>query len=420
MTAWSRRLRSFGWTLRGSASQALRDFRGYKLNEINVPFEQNLEFDVSDRTPRINLVLLGIQSRNMFGGGATALRFLGAIEPSFERCRIIVTGEREDDFESDAWPDWTLESRGTTASRVIAFPSSAKFVVRPGDRFVATHWRTAYFLSALRKIQSEHGGFGRTISAYLIQDFEPGFYPWGSSYVLADSTYRPKEPTVAVYNTGLLKEYFDDNGYQFVNSFVFEPSLNPALEACLKQIQPGPKKKLLLVYGRPKSSRNAFELIVEALKIWARKFEQASQWRVVSVGAPHRDIQLASNVALRSKGKVTLEEYGSYLADAAVGISLMVSPHPSYPPLEMAEYSVNVVTNSFANKDLAKRSSYIHTVFDVTPENLAEPLVRLCDAFDRSKPQKSSVGTGAFLGGRDEFPFIGDLAAMLKLERLPE
>ena len=158
MTAWSRRLRSFGWTLRGSASQALRDFRGYKLNEINVPFEQNLEFDVSDRTPRINLVLLGIQSRNMFGGGATALQFLGAIEPSFERCRIIVTGEREDDFESDAWPDWTLESRGTAASRVIAFPSSAKFVVRPGDRFVATHWRTAYFLSALRKIQSEHGG----------------------------------------------------------------------------------------------------------------------------------------------------------------------------------------------------------------------------------------------------------------------
>ena len=141
-------------------------------------------------------------------------------------------------------------------------------------------------------------------------------------------------------------------------------------------------------YGRPKSSRNAFELIVEALKIWARKFEQASQWRVVSVGAPHRDIQLASNVALRSKGKVTLEEYGSYLADAAVGISLMVSPHPSYPPLEMAEYSVNVVTNSFANKDLAKRSSYIHTVFDVTPENLAEPLVRLCDAFDRSRASK--------------------------------
>ena len=179
MTAWSRRLRSFGWTLRGSASQALRDFRGYKINEINVPFEQNLEFDVSDRTPRINLVLLGIQSRNMFGGGATALQFLGAIEPSFERCRIIVTGEREDDFESDAWPDWTLESRGTAASRVIAFPSSAKFVVRPGDRFVATHWRTAYFLSALRKIQSEHGGFGRTISAYLISGFRARFLSLG-------------------------------------------------------------------------------------------------------------------------------------------------------------------------------------------------------------------------------------------------
>jgi hypothetical protein len=86
----------------------------------------------------------------------------------------------------------------------------------------------------------------------------------------------------------------------------------------------------------------------------------------VSVGELHRDIRLARGVILQSKGKLSLEEYAACLEDAAIGLSLMVSPHPSYPPLEMAEFSVRVITN-------------------------AE-----CEA---TMPQKSSRGTGAFLSG---------------------
>jgi hypothetical protein len=43
-----------------------------------------------------------------------------------------------------------------------------------------------------------------------------------------------------------------------------------------------------------------------------------------------------------------------------VGLSLMYTPHPSYPPLDLAASGAVVVTNKFANKtDLSQYSSNI-------------------------------------------------------------
>lgn len=47
---------------------------------------------------------------------------------------------------------------------------------------------------------------------------------------------------------------------------------------------------------------------------------------------------------------MSLEEYKELLPGFDVGISLMMSPHPSLPPLEMAAAGLMVVTNIFANK----------------------------------------------------------------------
>ena len=54
-------------------------------------------------------------------------------------------------------------------------------------------------------------------------------------------------------------------------------------------------------------------------------------------------------------GKASLDEYADHLNRAAVGVSLMVSPHPSYPPLEMAEAGVLAITNNYGSKDLSRR-----------------------------------------------------------------
>ena len=49
--------------------------------------------------------------------------------------------------------------------------------------------------------------------------------------------------------------------YRFAGEYVFEPRLNPGLASHLARVQPGSKQNLILVYGRPHSARNAFELV---------------------------------------------------------------------------------------------------------------------------------------------------------------
>ena len=404
--------RSYASSLRERVGRARRDYRGYEITEL-IPADPI--FDAGEVAPRVNLVVLAMNTRATFGGASTAVRLLKAVAPGFARARIVVIAESEASFEADLWAGWELESRTPSASRTAAFISPThKLVVGPGDRFIATHWRTAYFLSSLQKAQIQHANFEPALSGYLIQDFEPAFYPWGSCYVLADSTYRNKRPTIAVFNTNILREYFEQNGYRFVSSFAFEPKLNPSLATFLKNVEMGRKQRLLLVYGRPVSPRNAFGLVLEALTIWARTFPRSSEWQVVSIGFPHKNIELAPNVTMRSKGKATLEEYASHMVQAAVGLSLMISPHPSYPPLEMAEFSVRVVTNNFGNKDLSARSPYITSVSEITPDSIAEALAHQCDQFEQASPIPGSAGAKAFLGGQDEFPFAAELAERLK------
>ena len=56
---------------------------------------------------------------------------------------------------------------------------------------------------------------------------------------------------------------------------------------------------------------------------------------------------------LRNLGKLTMQDYDRVLRTAQIGLSLMLSPHPSYPPLEMAAYGMVVVTNRYGTKDLS-------------------------------------------------------------------
>ena len=179
-------LETIGRSARRAVGQFLREVRGYRLDTL---ITADPAFAPSEATTRINLILLGSGSRGLFGGTATAIRFLSAMEPLFARSRVVVIGENEAAFEPRVWPNRDLKSQSPSSLRTIVYGPSSKLVVGPGDRFIATHWRTAYYLSTLREAQAERAIKSAT-AAYLVQDFEPGFYPWGSNYLLADSTYR--------------------------------------------------------------------------------------------------------------------------------------------------------------------------------------------------------------------------------------
>ena len=193
--------------------------------------------------------------------------------------------------------------------------------------------------------QAEHYGRSRKPLLYLIQDFEPGFYPWSGEYLLCESTYRYDGPQVALFNTKLLKDFFKQNGFHFTREFYFEPPLNEEIRRLKKELAGVKRKKQILVYGRPSTPRNAFPLILEGLKVWAAGQPGARQWKIISVGEKHRQIDLGNGVSVQSLGKVSLEDM-RLLAESAVGVSLMVRLTPLSAPGD-GGVGLQVITNSF-------------------------------------------------------------------------
>ena len=107
------------------------------------------------------------------------------------------------------------------------------------------------------------------------------------------------------------------------------------------------------MYGRPGKPRNAFPLIVDGLRAWVERRDDAGDWEFVSAGQAHEPVDLGRGVRMVSSGKLELDAYADLLRTSAIGISLMASPHPSYPPLEMASLGMLVLTNRFGAKDLS-------------------------------------------------------------------
>ncbi|MBE9127388.1 hypothetical protein IQ257_02200 [Coleofasciculus sp. LEGE 07092] len=111
----------------------------------------------------------------------------------------------------------------------LANSSGCSLAVRAEDIFVVTHWLTAYLGQQLVSWQKQEFNQPPKPMVYLIQDYEAGFYPWGSEHLLVRSTYEYKEPMIAVFNSNLLKQYFHKQNYHFDHEYSFEPKMNEAL-----------------------------------------------------------------------------------------------------------------------------------------------------------------------------------------------
>ncbi len=150
------------------------------------------------------------------------------------------------------------------------------------------------------------------------------------------------------------------------------------------RLRPASRCREILVYGRPSVLRNAFELICDGLVRWQQSDPvRASQWRVVFVGEDFPAAWAAPVQNYEVAGKLSLSDYAQRLSRASVGVSLMLSPHPSYPPLEMAEAGLITVVNQHDGKDLIRRFSGFISLASLDGEMLAEAIET---AIDRAEP----------------------------------
>ncbi|MBH3345531.1 hypothetical protein I5O09_17460 [Pseudomonas parafulva] len=313
--------------------------------------------------PRINLLVPTVDPVHIFGGISTALDFYKSLA---ELCgvdaRIITTDGQSSPLFLKSFPGYSCYSMRYCADEDLAqivsgVPrSDGDLLIRENDIFVATSWWSANHLAEICKFQLEH--YNKVNQhIYLVQDYEPHFYGWSSKSQLADATYF--NDWIKVYNTELLHEYFEARKKSHGKSFVLKPHLNASIEAELIKLDGLSKENIVLVYGRPFAERNCNEILLEAISIWKSRDKSSADWKIISLGQEYEHV-LIDELGIQVLGKVSLEAYAELLAKAKIGISLMVSPHPSYPPYEMLASGLKTYTNTYDNKNSICKSGNLH------------------------------------------------------------
>lgn len=394
------------------------------MNDSEVQVAEILQYNFRKSTfdkPRINLLVPSINPEHVFGGISTALKFFEElVEKSGYASRIILT---------DALPSREGIKRYGSKYRYVRctkdcdamhqlVPYSDRWQrsipVSDKDIFMFTGWWTAYCTQeAYIKFEKEEK-ISPNPFIYFIQDYEPGFYPWSTRYLLADSTYRSDRKQIAVFNSGLLYGFFKENKYEFFKEYAFEPVLNTGLKKVLLENAGNEicKKKQVIVYGRPSVDRNAFSLVISSLRKLVEKMDDAADWEFLSAGEYHDGVDIGKGKVLKSVGKVSIEEYAQLMMNTYAGISLMSSPHPSYPPLEMSEFGVKVVTNTYANKDLSVFNKNIISVSNVSPDNIAGKLAKVCSEYNEK--YRLEILNEEYVNNDNVFGFIDNILKDIK------
>jgi len=346
------------------------------LHDYQVAFELS-------KQRRLSLVIPTIATGKAFGGVMTAIEFFLEIgKQTGADLRIIL--DNPEPSKDTSLVEKRAQALGLEPNDVEIVQRTEKtpvIGVRCNDIFVTFNWWITLNMLPVLRSQKEHFQQPALPFLYLIQEYEPQFYPFSATHMLARLAFEPPWPCWGIFNSTELYDYFKSQGHQLERAFVFEPKLSTALRPFLTK-EDSRRAKRILVYGRPGIPRNCFSAIQKGVTLWAKRYPEYIDWEVLSVGLPHRPFPLGDGRRMRSVGKLPLEAYAELLRETAVGLSLMSSPHPSYPPLEMAHFGIITITNRYANKDLNSAHDNVISIGDIRPEAIAEAIAAACKKFE--------------------------------------
>lgn len=399
----------------------LRRLQGLKNQLAVSPLEElvlhNYEMTAEEGSrPRLTLVIPSIAPEKTFGGIITGIDiFLEICKRANADARILL--DEMGPVPAGHIVGVRAKNLGLDPQQIEFLPRTAevpRVPVRSNDVFLSYNWWTALNVQKLIAQQSRHFGAPPKPALYIIQEYEPFFHPFSSTHMIARQAFDLPPPFWGIFNSGELYSYFCAQGHKVERSYVFEPQLNGSLKKLLERA-PRKKDRRLLVYGRPGIARNCYPAVEKGVRVWAARFPEFANWEIVSAGLSHRPLPLGSGRVMTSAGKLAMEQYGELLLTSAAGLSLMSSPHPSYPPLEMAHFGVWTVTNSYTDKNLTQSHENIISIENIAPDTIADALAQACRNFE-ADPDSGWRGKSlrpSFLDPRP-FEFLDRIAADLK------
>jgi glycosyltransferase involved in cell wall biosynthesis len=219
---------------------------------------------------------------------------------------------------------------GLAQSVVLPLDSAEAIrVIPPADYSVATLWTTAYVLQKVRNTG---------LKFYFIQDWEPLFYPAGSTSAQAELTYDFGFYGIA--NTRTLRRlYEEEHGGRAVH---FAPQIDPEVfHGHPLRSAGGPLR--LFFYGRPGHSRNGFELAAAALR--DLKSRLGDRVQILCAGAPWNTADYGLDGVIESLGLLDYRATGDLYRSCHMGFVMMMTRHPSYLPFEFMACGGLLVSN---------------------------------------------------------------------------
>ena len=309
--------------------------------------------------PRVTLITDSVGAGSLFGGVGTAL-LLGILMANRINGTLRILTRTE-------WPDGNqvgsvLSAYGISPDREVqlAFSpltsnESAKrsqsIDVHEGELFLTTSWwSTAAALASLPPASV----------FYLLQEDERMFYPFGDERLLCETTLARSDIRYVV-NTRLLYEHLKGTGLPHLEhcGMCFEPSF-PATLFHRRAVRAGAKRRFFF-YARPNNPRNLFHLGIAVMeRAVSEGILNAEEWEICFVGKGIPCLVLSEGFEPRRIEGLGWEAYAELIGSVDLGLSLMYTPHPSYPPLDLAARGAVVVTNKFGVKqDLSQYSPNI-------------------------------------------------------------
>lgn len=300
-------------------------------------------FRVPSDRQRVTLITDSINAGSLFGGVGTALvfgalfaRHLGA------KLRIITRAEAPEAKNFDAvlkinkisWKE-NVEFLFVPYGGSVRVPTSNKEI------FLTTSW---WSTECVRQVADPEQ------IVYLLQEDERMFYAAGDerlrcAEVLSDPDIR------FVINTKMLYEHLTSGAEPLPNVLSRGAWFEPSFPSVLPKAKNSTGKRRFFFYARPNNLRNLYfrglEVIQECLSDGVLN---GDDWEFHFAGKDISEVELPGGVIPTLHQNMPWAEYVALVQNMDVGLSLMDTPHPSYPPLDLAASGAVVVTSTHGLK----------------------------------------------------------------------
>jgi hypothetical protein len=283
------------------------------------------------------------------GGHTTMFRLISALEHAGHQCTLYVRDRHEWALEQHeqrirAWWPWVNAEVRDVADGI-----------EDAHAIFATAWETAYVILASR---------ARGRRFYLVQDFEPSFYPAGTESLLAEATYRFgfHGVTAGRWLAPMLQR---DYGMA-ADPFDFGRDLTYGLDPAIAPSQ----RTGICFYSRPGTPRRAHELGLLTLELFAKQHPEVP---IHLFGFKAKRLRFAAT----NHGLQTPEQLNALYNRCIAGLTLSAT-NVSLVPHEMLAAGCIPVVNDAEHNRLVLDNDHI-AYAAATPFELARALSELVE-----------------------------------------